>query len=408
MTLYRVDAIFLLRKCTSNNQQGTGIVHKHFMMGVIGFQGASMSSLRQPQRASFQPKALSSLLLCIAGLMGMYSSWGYAAGFTTNFQPDDTVWATQNTGYCSYGACTSNIGNTDPTPMNMTVVNIGGVNYFHTIVGDPATGFAMESYTRAAGLNTAGNIPNSGGSFSPDGGANERILIGTTSATSTPFLQNSLNMSNPLGNYLVSGSGNSNPNFTVFRMVLNDPAAGMSMDVSKPFLDKKPLISQTIQDGSMTSVFVADERALGYSDSSTPAPVTNNLVLNDPAIPTAGAADFEMALAQTPDVTAGRFIFTPGTGWNNPSLGWDTPGSTYGSGTYAYVGGPGFDPLNFNWASVFNYADNQIGCEAPATGTNNVSRGTVGIYNGTAADNTVPYDPLNPNNTVRGSCYNKP
>jgi len=214
-------------------------------------------------------------------------------------------------------------------------------------------------------------------------------------------------MSNPLGYYRVSGSGNNNPNFTVFRMVLNDPAAGMSMDVSKPYLDKKPLISQTVQDGSMKSVFVADERSLGYSDSSTAAPVTNNLVLNDPALPTAGAADFEMALAQAPDVSAGRFIFTPGTGWNT-SLGWNTAGSTFGSGTYTYVGAQGFDPLNFNWASVFNYADNQIGCEAPATGTNNVSRGTVGIYNGTAADNTVAYDPLNPNLTVRGSCYNKP
>jgi hypothetical protein len=384
--------------------KATGIVPKHF----IGFQGASMSSSKQALGTIFQRKKGSWLLLSIAGLMSMYSSCIYAAGFSTNFQPDATIWNGANTGYCTYGACTSHIGNTDPTPMGMTIVNIGGVYYFHAIVGDPATGFAVESYTRAAGLDVANSIPNTGGPFTPDGGGNERIVIGDTAANNTSFLQNSLNMSNSLGNYQVSGTGGTNPNFTVFRMVLNDPAGGMSIDVSKPFLDKKPLISQTVQDGSMKSVFVADERGLGYSDSSTPAPVTNTLVLNDPALPTTGAADFEMALAQSPDVTAGRFIFTPGTGWNDPTLGWNTPGSTFGQGTYTYVGGQGFDPLNFNWASVFNYADNVTGCEAPSTSGGNVSRGTVGIYNGTAADNTVAYDPLNPNNTVRGSCYNKP
>ena len=206
-------------------------------------------------------------------------------------------------------------------------------------------------------------------------------------------------MSNPLAtDYRVSGTGSVNPSYTVFRMVLTDAAGGMSMEVYKPFLDKKPRISQTIQDGSMSSVFVADERALSYGDSSTPAPVINNLVINDPALPTAGAGDFEMALAQIPDVTAGRFTFTPGTGWNDPAAGWNTAGSTFGQGSYAYVDGQGFDPLNFDWSTVFNYADNAIACSSPATTGNNVSRETVGIYNGTDAIG----------NPIGGSCYNKP
>jgi len=365
-----------------------------------------MSGSRQSMRAAFQRRMGNILFLSATGLLAAYSNVAPAAGFTTNFQPDATVWTGQNTGYCTYGNCTSHIGNTDPTPMGLTVVNIGGVNYFHTIVGDPATGFAMESYTRAAGLNTGNTISNSGGAFSPDGGGNERSVIGTTVATDQTFLQNSLNMSNPLAvdnqggfnNYQVSGTGSMNPNFTVFRMVLTDPAGGMSMEVYKPFLDKKPRISQTVEDGSMSSVFVADERALSYSDSSTPAPVINNLVINDPALPSAGAADFEMALAQIPDVTAGRFTYTPGTGWNNPTLGWDVAGSTFGQGTYSYVGGQGFDPLNFNWSTVFNYADNAISCGSPSTSSGNVSRETVGIYNG--------LDALG--NPVGGSCYNKP
>lgn len=346
-----------------------------------------MSSSRQLKRVPCQRLMGKLLFLSTVGLLGIYSSFALAAGFSTNFQPDASVWTGQNTGYCTYGTCTSHVGNLDPTPMGLTVVEINGVKYFHTIVGDPATGFAMESYTRASGLDTLNNIPNSGGAFSQDGGGNERSLIGTTTATDLDFLHNSLNMSNPLGDYRVSGTGSMDPSYTVFRMVLTDPSGGMSMEVYKPFLDKKPRISQTVQDGTMSSVFVTDERALSYSDSSTPAPVINNLVINDPNLPLTGAADFEMALAQIPDITAGRFTYTPGTGWNNPTLGWDTAGSTFGQGTYSYVGGQGFDPLTFNWATVFNYADNAVACSA-LHGAATVTRDEVGIYG--------------------GSCFNKP
>ena len=358
-----------------------------------------MPRSRQLKRAAFQ--YLSSMrklvFLAATGMLGAYSSFALAAGFATNFQPDATSWSGSNTGYCTYGTCASNVGNTDPTPVGVTVVQVNGVYYLHTLVGDPATGFAIESYTRASGLvGSPADIPSGGGAFSPDGGGNERAVIGNTGTPlELPFLQQSLNMSNSLGDYRVSGTGAMDPSFTVFRMVLTSAAGDMSLEVYKPFLDKKPRISQTVQDGSMSSVFVTDERALSYSDSSTPAPVVNNLVVNDPKLPIAGAADFEMALAQTPDVTAGRFTFTPGTGWGpnasnptqDPTLGWDQDNSSFGQGTYNYIGGQGFDPLNFNWASVFNYGDNAVECSAPHT-PNNVTREQAGIYG--------------------GSCFNKP
>lgn len=355
-----------------------------------------MSSSRQLIRAVRRLlKVVKLLLLGITGAVAVYSNPGLAAGFATNFQPDGvTVWSGDNTGFCYYGQCASQLGNADPTPMGLTLVTIGGVQYFHTIVGDPATGFAIESYTRASpGSNpfSGASISSSGGHFSQDGGGNQRAVIGDAGTPNT-LLQDSLNMSNALGDYRVSGTGSMDPSFTVFRMVMTDPAGGMSMEVYKPFLDKKPRISQTVQDGSMTSVFVADERALSYSDSSTAAPVVNNLVINDPNLPSSGAADFEMALAQAPDVTAGRFTYTRGTGWtnslNDPTLGWDAPGSTFGQGTYYYVDGQGFDPLNFNWASVFNYSDNAVACSAVPAGKNAVVREQHGIYG--------------------GSCFNKP
>ena len=326
----------------------------------------------------------------------------YAAGFSTNFQPIASSWGGgSNTGYCTFGTCITghNYSNGDPTPFEEMIVVINNVRYIHTLVGDPASGFAVESYTRwgpSPNNSTVTNdIPDQGGVFSPDGGGNARSVIdpgNTVSGSIIPpggantrdVLQNDLNMNNALGDYRISGTGSNDPSQTVFRMVMT--TADMSLDVSKPFLDKKPMISQTVQDGTMSSVFVTDMRSLSYTDGSTSAPVINNLVLNDPGIPGAGAADFEMALAQNPDITAGRFTFTRGTGWNT-SGGWDVTGSTFGEGTYSYVGGQGFDPLNFNWASVFDYAQNAFACS-----------------NAPANERVVREDHGN----FGGSCFNKP
>ena len=323
--------------------------------------------------------------------MGAYSNIASAAGFATNFKPDFNLWGSGPEGSCLFTTCSpGTLGNTDPTGMNLAVVHIDGVDYFHVVVGDPASGFAMESYTRASGLSSVKQIPNVGGSFSPDGGGNESAVTGVTGGITIASLQDASNLSNSLGDYRVSGTGSNDPSKTVFRMVLTDVAGGMSLEVYKPFLGKKPRISQTIQDGGLTEVFVADMRDLSYSDSSTAAPIINNLVLVDPKLPAAGSADFEMALAQDTDVTAGRFTFTPGTGWDNnahdPTLGWNSDGSTFGQGTYSYIGGQAFDPLTFNWASVFNYADNAISCSTPAGG--GIIRESSGLFG--------------------GSCFNKP
>ena len=357
-------------------------------------------------------------LLCW-GFLSLYSSLAIAVGFTTNFKPDVLGWGFDTTGSCNPNASTpsvcrsTTIGNGDLTPFAEAVVVINNVPYFHVVVGDLASGFAMESYTRAAGLDVNGTIPNVGptgppAAFSPDGGGNSTSYIGSlgdiTNSTGT-FFTSSLNAFNPLGAYQVSGTGSQNPSQTVFRMVLNDPLGDMSLEVDKPFLSKKPRISQTVQDGAMTSVFVTDETALSYSDSSTAAPIVNNLVINDPLIPVAGAGDFEMALAQSTNITAGRYTFTPGTGWNaspNPSLGWDQTNSQFGFGTYNYVGNVTFNPLTFDWSSVFNYADNAAGCSQTTGSTSTaLTRQDHGVFNGTVNVGANSY-------YIGGSCFNNP
>jgi hypothetical protein len=324
-----------------------------------------------------------------------------AAGFSTNFQKPNG-WTTQDTGGCGFGQCVSEGGNLDPSPFAETLVTISGVTYYHVIVGDPAAGFAQESYTRAAAKNIqSGNeIGGTGGGFGLDGGGNLSSFINPTTGTINPTdnntFDNLLNNSNPLGDYRVSGTGGNAPDYSVFRMVMTSPSGDMSMEVYKPFLDKKPLITQTVQDGGMTSTFAADERALTYSDASTAAPVINTLTLNDPSIPGGSATtDFSMAKAQQSIITAGRFTFTPGTGWaptasnptQDPSQGWDQTGSTFGFGTYTYDGGQGFQPLTYDWSKVFDYSQNALYCAA-ISGGNQWTRDDNGVFG--------------------GSCFNKP
>ena len=344
-------------------------------------------------------------VVCFAMFGSVPVSGAIAAGLPLNFQPEISGWNGSNVGSCGYGQCIGEKGNGDPTPMSEYPVTIDSVVYYHVIVGDPSTGFAMESYVRAGPVALVGasqnDIANTGGGFSLDGGGNLRSVAGDPASvptTAVDSLHNVWNSANPLGDYRISGNGGNAPDKSAFRMVMTSAKGDMSLDVSKPFLAKKPLISQTVQDGAMTSSFTADERGLTYSQAGSAAPVTNNLVLNDPSIPGAGSANFSMAKSQPRQslVTAGRYTFTPGAGWNasgdpslasDPSLGWDTSGSTFDFGTYNYIDPVGFQPLTFDWSTVFDYSQNAIACTAPHQS------------NGFTRENSGSFG---------GSCFNKP
>ena len=112
----------------------------------------------------------------------------------------------------------------------------------------------------------------------------------------------------------------------------------------------------------MSSLFVADMRKQSYSEMNDPAPVVNTLVIQDSTIPGSGAANFDMTKVDRGNVTAGRFTFTPGAGWNN-ATGWDKAGSAFDYGTYDYYGGTGFDPFTADWTGFFNYDQNALACQ---------------------------------------------
>ena len=352
--------------------------------------------------------AFSGFLAAVLVLPGIFYALGVASvlaaptDFKTNF---DTSAFSSNGSYdagnggCTFETCApqSTFGNGDPTPFYQQVININGTDYFHVLVGDPATGFAQESYTRfipgtvSGARGTQGGTTNAElrGASSPDGAGNETTIIGnppgpgSCTVCNQTYVDTSLNMANPFAQAPVSGTGSQDPSRSVFRMVLTSAAGDMSLEVSKPFLDKKPIISQTVQSGTMSSVFVTDMSKLSYSEANDPAPVVNRLVLQDATIPGNGAANFDMASVQHSDVTAGRYTFTPGSGWtnplNDPSLGWSTDDSSFGLGTYSYAGGPGFDPFTADWSTYFHYDQNALACEKGGAQSRVLLPGDTGI-----------------------------
>ena len=324
-----------------------------------------------------------------------------AEEFQFDFQPNGTLVIGGNftTELGSTGI--ARIGGNDGSRFIQDTAWIDGVRYWHVVVGDPATGFSMESYVTAhrvaLGRGTSTGTSQRGGS--PDSGGNERAYL-----TSLPLALNENNVRNlsgrlighakdPLGvtvspasgfkPYDLSGNGTMNPARMTMRMSLTD--SDISLDVFKPILGRKPLISQTTQafnstthEGEMVSRFVVDMRSVSYSTSNKILPITNRLTLLGSDIFTVGAGDFDMSMAQHSNVSAGQYIFTPGAGWSAPTdingdLGWDVAGSTFEEGTYTYADGHGgFNVYGVKWESFFDQDKNALAC---ATGNRAFSGG---------------------------------
>ncbi|MFQ5470054.1 MAG: Calx-beta domain-containing protein [Gammaproteobacteria bacterium] len=200
------------------------------------------------------------------------------------------------------------------------VVNIGGQEYWHQIIGDQFEGFALEVYVEKTGARRAAAM-NTGGC---SGGIVARRCSG----------------SNPLS--VPNGMGSENPGKVIMRQVVFD--AEMTMEVYKPLFDMKHRVTQYVNDGEINSTFIADMTGIGVGDIGTRADVTNTLNLKDPAVP-ADSASWDMATDSDVNyVTAGRWMYIPGT---CPDC------DAGGGGSYTYIDGPSFDASTVDWASFF-------------------------------------------------------
>lgn len=359
-------------------------------------------------RAPFRPAQ--GIVLPVLIVFGFSQPVVAATDFQLNFNavlPATTLGPCGGPSNSTSGDCTifggdqtvgSLIDGNDGTRFIQEELTIDNTLYFHMVVGDPALGFSNESYTRAS-LTSVG--PNRGQStapnyminpFSPDSGGNE-ISVGATAAQSQNAVQRKGlgdkttlfgNGRDPFGvgsltapvsaadSARITGSGTGDPTRTVMRMTLSD--SQMVQEVNKPLLDRKPLISQvTTDNATMTSEFQADLRGLTYTQKDRNTPVVNRLTLNltgVDALPTDGAADFDMTKVQRSTVTAGKFAYTAGSGWNSadgwshqvvdPNTGNLVQDAVFSAGTYTGEGN-GFDPLGVNWAQFFNPSQNP-GC----------------------------------------------
>ena len=294
-----------------------------------------------------------------------------------------------------YETCNNGLGtcqNGDPTRFEESPQYINGQRYFRVLIGDPATGFAMVSYSPVNSFDVYNDYLAGGQEQSVQG------YIDTTQLpTQGPERNNGplhhggtytvLNRNDPFGLSLkpgscppapqdcytpqdVSGTGGGNPAKTTFRMVVRDSA--MSLEVYKPLPDKKARISQTVFDDGMTSLFVADGRGLGFNDKYASAPVTNTFILKGSNTPPAGSGNFEMAMSQNSFTDAGAYSFTPGGGWGvNDGSGWAPggtghfwdPNSEFQEGTYNYANST-FDPYSGDWVDFFDPVQNSVVCDS--------------------------------------------
>ncbi len=264
-------------------------------------------------------------------------------------------------GMMGMGACGA-----DPTPfLNQVVVDAAGVQYYHTIVGDPARGsnFAQDVYVRTVagavcwfGCATPRYVQGGG----MGGGGGGMMGMGNGPAPLSASAGSDQNEVSPLSSVeTVSGSGTGNPTQAHIRQINNE--TGFTQEFLKARDAFKPKITQTVTTPQITSTFSVDMSAIGYSTNTAVAPMINTVVLTNTGVsgpppggftspgipPGTTAGNFNMAdFAATSKATAGKYTYTAGT----------SDGGSFG--TYTYVDGVGFNVYGADWGSLCDPAQN--------------------------------------------------
>lgn len=353
-----------------------------------------MPSIRKRSlRQRFKEGCHYSLIPALAGA-GLYvvAPSGAQADFAFNWQRDSSMTSittseafpmvcgsgrTQvNNAACSGGDITNANNGTQPW-VNELVRDANSNQYFHMIVGLPTDDFRQEVYIRIG----ATNFSWSDGETRAPSDSGGDLGIG---ASRTPDLGAG---SDPLGKThtnTFSGASTGNPKHVLMKQVLQDDTSANTktnvathgsfyQEFSKTTayytgtdLDaRKPKIIQTLSktdaaQGDISMSFMADMSAITYSDMNSPLAASNNMAasgvfvntmtLTSPGL-SSSDVDFDMSKdtqAGESSIDAGRFTFTPGTGYTGGGIGWLNT-TTYNRGTYTYFSG-GFDQFSTNYS----------------------------------------------------------
>ena len=288
----------------------------------------------------------------------------------------------------------------DTTPFYQGQALVDGKLYWHVIVGDPDTGFAMESYTEMESTRTGGFGSFSGGIPTNNGGLNFNVgwFSGNTSLQSLEAISG--NGWDPLGidparGVDFTGNGSGDPTRTVIRQVMGDGTwnaqtrtwdceqAEYCSEFLKGSLTSKPVISQTINasdSGVLAQMrFKIDMSNLSYFNDATAGTITNSLTLTDLGPPDdnfdIGVGNFDMATdiqAGYSNVTGGRYLYEDcpdkdpfeGSCWQ----AFDTSGTgvnDYQEGSYTYIDGGAY-PMAYEWGAFLDLVQNELAGSAGA------------------------------------------
>lgn len=249
----------------------------------------------------------------------------------------------------------ANMGNDYDTRFAQEMVMINGVEYYHVIVGDPASGFGQEIYM-ATSPYAQPNNSSPGERFSDSGGASCFPGPFTEFAISEKCLMANSGADPLRHDALFTGNGTGNASKMVMKQVVRSLDGSFNQEFLKDKLSQKPVIKQTNVDADINANFVMDMSNSNYSTDSIAGVMTNTLDITVLGMPE-GVGDFVFTPSAGSNITAGRYKANRKV-INNYELwpgGW-TMKNMYSE--YVYFDG-GIDPvLNVNWAAFRDPAQN--------------------------------------------------
>jgi hypothetical protein len=233
------------------------------------------------------------------------------------------------------------VGCGDGTYFMQEIVSDGVNKYYHIIIGDPKTdAFAQEYYIRTAGCCW----------FTAKGPANNPMFGEAPLSSSygdTGKLLSSAFF--PLAPVTLSGNGAGNPSRIYMTQINQD--GDMYLEFSKAFEDKKPRLTQIVDDGEITSEFVLDNSNASYYQSLMAMEYTNKVTLHDGPGKPQSVGNYNVA-TQAPKqyVTGGLYTYKDG------------PAVAGSFGKYVYASTQ-YDPVYINWLAYCSPEENSYrGC----------------------------------------------
>lgn len=235
----------------------------------------------------------------------------------------------------------------DGTSFSQERVNIGGVDYYHLVVGQPEQGFAQEILIRAGNGSVLFDpffratrfgpvLSQSGGGFCLTGNGPFE------DPKAIPVCVTDNNANTPFSTFNITGNGSGNPEAVLIKQIMSDSASGFSQEFLKAQLDKKPVISQNMNYAGVANTFVLDMSASGYKEA------TQGKMTNITEVEGVGKFDADAGFGGSNEasgkfISGGRYTFSADASLGKEKTsakvivnGLESPNGPFKYGTYTY------------------------------------------------------------------------